>query len=338
MVARLRRRGAILVGTTTLHELAFGVTGINDYAGTPANPRARGCIPGGSSSGSAVAVAEGSARIALGTDTGGSVRIPAALCGVVGFKPTFRSYPTAGVLALAPSLDHVGVLAASVADVCAVHAALGNQLRAQGRPPRIGLISAAMEDANPAIADAIEQLLALAESAGCAVAEVSWPDTQLVVEASTTIMFAQAAHVHRETLSCCPELLGDDVRARLQTGAAVDRTAVAQAERARAAIRIATARAFEGLDCVLGPTVGSFPPTLAAAREPAVGMRLVAGTRLANLVGIAAVSLPLAGAGAPVGLQVMAQTDQLALAAASWIEQLACGVAPHTADRGVDPA
>jgi Asp-tRNA(Asn)/Glu-tRNA(Gln) amidotransferase A subunit family amidase len=323
IVAALRRLGAVVVGTTTLHELAFGVTGVNAYAGTPTNPRAPGCIPGGSSSGSATAVAEGSARIALGTDTGGSVRIPAALCGVVGFKPSYAAYPTDGVLALAPSLDHLGVLAASMGDVCTVHAALGHRLAAPPARPRIGVIRAALEDAQPEVAGVIARLVELAARRGATVVEVAWPEPELVIRSSTTIMFAEAASVHREILERCPELLGDDVRARLDAGAAIGPAALAEAERERAVIRADARRTFEGLDCIVGPTVAVLPPPLAASSDAAVGLRLVANTRLANLVGIPAISLPVGTPGAPVGLQVMAPADDGALAAAAWIEQLA---------------
>ena len=127
VVFQLRSEGAVLIGTTALHEFAFGVTGINHHTGTPINPRAPSGIPGGSSSGSAVAVAQGAARVAIGTDTGGSVRIPAALCGVIGFKPRYGSYSLHGVYPLAVSLDHVGVIARTVGDVETVHAALGHR-------------------------------------------------------------------------------------------------------------------------------------------------------------------------------------------------------------------
>jgi Asp-tRNA(Asn)/Glu-tRNA(Gln) amidotransferase A subunit family amidase len=121
IVAALRSSGAVVVGLAALHELAFGSTGVNEYEGTPRNPFGSGLIPGGSSSGSAVAVATGAASLAIGTDTGGSVRVPAALCGVVGFKPAFGEYSLGGVLPLAPSLDHAGLLGSSVEIVRRAH-------------------------------------------------------------------------------------------------------------------------------------------------------------------------------------------------------------------------
>jgi Asp-tRNA(Asn)/Glu-tRNA(Gln) amidotransferase A subunit family amidase len=321
VVEHLRRLGAVFVGTTTLHELAFGVTGINDYAGTPANPLRIGAIPGGSSSGSALAVAEHSARFALGTDTGGSVRIPAALCGVVGFKPAQGTYSTEGVLPLAPSLDHVGILARSVADVCAVHAACVERVMPLSAPPRVGLVRASFEDAERPVAEALERLLELAARRGCSIVDVALPDPQLVAEASTTIMFFEAALAHRDILESCPELLGRDVRLRLETGAALGAAAVAQAEQARSGVRAAVLAAFDGLDGVLGPTVGCLPPSLERGRDSAIATRLVANTRLANLVGMPAISLPVAS-GIPIGMQIMSTTEVSALATAAWIERL----------------
>ncbi len=321
IVDQLRRRGAVMVGTTTLHELAFGVTGINDYAGTPVNPLVPGAVPGGSSSGSAVAVAEGSARIALGTDTGGSVRIPAALCGVVGFKPAYGSYSKVGVLPLAPSLDHVGVLARSVADVRVVHAALGHPDEAPSAPTRLGLVKSSLEDAEPSVAEAIEQLITRASQRGCVVVELAWPDAERVAQISTTIMFAEAAHVHRGILARCPELLGADVRHRLETGASLSSAVVAEAEAERRLMRSSVLALFDAIDCIVSPTVGLPAPRVEDARESTIAGRLVANTRLANITGVPAISLPVA-ATPTVGLQVIAATDDETLAAAAWIAQL----------------
>jgi Asp-tRNA(Asn)/Glu-tRNA(Gln) amidotransferase A subunit family amidase len=322
VVSELRRAGAVLVGTTALHELAFGVTGVNEYSGTPDNPRRPGCIPGGSSSGSAVAVAEGSARIALGTDTGGSVRIPAALCDVVGFKPSYGAYPIARVLPLAPSLDHVGLHARSIRDLEAPHAVLGGGPLREGGPPRIGVARRELEAAEPGIAARIEGALDLASREGCDLVEIDWPSQDDVFEVSTTIMFAEAAEVHRETLSSSPELLGADVRSRLEAGAAIDRSALTVARRARESLRESVRRSLSEVDCVAGPTVGFFPPTLSeGATDPKLGAKLVANTRLANVVGAPALSVPVPGDGPPAGLQLTSLTEDAVLTAGAWIER-----------------
>ncbi len=220
IVAALLDAGAVLIGLTALHELAFGVTGINSYTGTPANPWGTGLIPGGSSSGSAVAVATGSADVAVGTDTGGSIRIPAALCGVIGYKPPFGRFPTAGVLPLSETLDHVGVLARSVEMVSAVDGLFAPSRQtapatkeASGTPVsrRFGVSRARLAGSETAVANAMEvalERLALDHS----VVEVTLPSSDEVVEVTNTIMFFEAAQ-HYGTQAADPASgLGDDVR------------------------------------------------------------------------------------------------------------------------------
>jgi Asp-tRNA(Asn)/Glu-tRNA(Gln) amidotransferase A subunit family amidase len=338
VVAALRGAGAVLIGLTALHELAFGVTGINAFTGTPANPAAPGCVPGGSSSGSAVAVATGSADIALGTDTGGSIRIPAALCGVVGYKPERGRFPTDGVLALAATLDHVGVLTASVAQAKVVDrlfgpgnaSALGSS-RTPG-PMRLGVHRAHLAESDPAVRDAVAAAidrLATAHS----IVDVSLPATDEVIEVTNTIMFFEAAQIYGPLADDPHSGLGDDVRTRLESGL---RIAPADYERARArarGLRNEVALALALVDAVLEPTVPIAPPTLADA--PGLGPRLVAHTRLANLTGLPAISVPLPGAPHPVGLQFTAiQTEALFRCAAD-VEASVAG-AHSGADVGPD--
>lgn len=317
VVAALRRAGAILVGTTALHEIALGVTGVNAYGGTPENPRAPGCIPGGSSSGSAAAVADGSARVALSTDTGGSGRIPAALCGVVGFKPAHGDYALDGVLPLAPTFDHVGVIARSVEDVCRVHAILARPVPAGGRAPRIGLVRPSLETASAEVAGAVERALAGLAAAGCAVREVEMADDEDVLWASTTVIFAEAAATHAASRERWATHAGADVRARLETGAQLPRRDYEEALRRRVAIARHVDRGLAELDVVLTPTVPIRPPGLAVAHDPALPSRLVANTRLANLTGVPAISLPL---GDGVGLQLMGRAAEPLLADAAWVQ------------------
>ena len=157
----------MVLGSVALHELAFGATGINAL-GTPDNPRLPGHIPGGSSSGSGVAVADGSARLTLGTDTGGSTRVPAALCAVVGFKPSHGTYSVEGLLPLAPSMDHVGLMAANVDDVARAHAVLAAPDGAHGGGRTLGLIRRQVEDADPEVGVAIDRRCARSRRAATA--------------------------------------------------------------------------------------------------------------------------------------------------------------------------
>lgn len=320
VVARLRRLGAIIIGTTTLHELAFGVTGVNGHAGTPCNPADPASIPGGSSSGSAAAVADGSARLALGTDTGGSVRIPAAFCGVVGFKPAYDSLSRHGVFPLAPSLDHVGLLSRSVDDVALACAALGRTYSEPRAPRAIGVARLELESADPGVASRMELALRILSRRGCRVREVAWPGADSTMAPTTAIMFAEAAAVHSKTLSRFPERFGADVRKRLEIGLALPAAAYAGAVQRRAELHARINSILGDVDCVVGPTVGLFPPPLTAAHDPKLPARLVANTRLANLVGTPALSIPLPPPGPPAGLQITALEDSTALAVGAWVE------------------
>jgi len=212
VVDALRRAGARLVGKTALHEFAFGATGVNDHEGTPRNPHDPTRIPGGSSSGSGVAVAEGSAAAALGSDSGGSVRIPAALCGVVGVKPSYGLLPVAGVFPLAPSLDHVGVLAA---DVASAHAALAAMapLGEAPSPRRIGVDRRALSESTREVRDAIEHALRALE---LPLVDVTLPEPDEVVAATSAILYAEALRVHRESFAAAPDRYGPGMHERLR--------------------------------------------------------------------------------------------------------------------------
>ncbi len=324
VVADLRAAGATLVGTTALHELAIGVTGINAGKGTPRNPLDPARVPGGSSSGSAVAVATGAADLAVGTDTGGSVRIPAALCGVVGFKPTHGRLSTAGVHPLAPTLDHVGLLARRVTDVA--HAARVLGIAAPAPPTglralRLGYVPRELEEADPEVAAAIAGALDRLSHAGATLVEAEPADAGLVFATSTTLLLAEAAAVHAADLAEVPERFGADVAARFRAGLALPAVALAAAHAARRALITTTRARLHGLDALVGPTVGVRAPLLAALADPAdaaaAGARLVAHTRLANVCGLPAISLPAAPG---VGLQLLAADDGALLAHATAVE------------------
>jgi Asp-tRNA(Asn)/Glu-tRNA(Gln) amidotransferase A subunit family amidase len=324
VVTALRQAGAVVAGTVALHELAFGVTGVNDQVGFPPNPHDPDRIPGGSSSGSAVVVATGACDLALGTDTGGSVRIPAALCGVVGFKPSRGCYPLDGVLPLAPTLDHVGLLARQVGDLAAAHTVL-TQDRIVPRPPnRIGVDRIAMETASQPVATVVDAALRALADAGCELHEVRWPDPEAVFHASTTIMTAEAGATHRDLVnSPARDLLGADVRARLRAdvesrfgpGPATSEADLDAARAEQARIEEETRTVLRSVDVVVAPTVPVLAPTIRAAREDrSLPATLVTNTRLANLTGVPALTLPLAGAELPVGLQLTSATADQVLA------------------------
>jgi Asp-tRNA(Asn)/Glu-tRNA(Gln) amidotransferase A subunit family amidase len=319
VVGRLLGQGARLVGATRLHELAFGVTGINRFEGTAPNPLDRDRIPGGSSSGSAAAIGMGLADVALATDTGGSARVPAALCGVVGYKAS-RRLPAEGVLPLAPSLDHLGWCTASAADARRVAVALGLAgldpvLDDRDRMMNVGVISDAAEPALQApFRAALERLLV----AGWRVRELDWPHADLVFAVTTTIMFAEAARVYPVADQT---MIGPDVRLRLERGLTVSESAYGAAEALRGDLARSFSQLLDRVDVVASPTV-PIPPSLLAEAEGqglALGAALVRHTRLDNLTGRPAITLPLDG-GRGGGLHLSARTDAGLLAAAVAIE------------------
>jgi amidase len=211
-LAGARAAGARIVGKTNLHELCFGASGVNPWYGTPENPLDARHVPGGSSSGSAVAVATGEADVAYGTDTAGSIRNPAAHCGVVGLKTTYGRIPLGGVWPLAPSMDTVGPLATTVAGVETGMALLEpGFVRAAEPPGRIGRFRLA--GAEPAIDRAVDRALA---GCGVEVVEVDLPGWIAAADAAVTVLFAEALEVDRWVADGHLDRISADVRARFE--------------------------------------------------------------------------------------------------------------------------
>ena len=323
IVQRLEALGAVAMGTVVLHEFAFGVTGVNPFAGTAVNPAAPDRITGGSSSGSAAAVANGSARIAIGTDTGGSIRGPASFCGVVGFKPSFGLYPSAGVFPLSGTLDHVGLFAANVRDIALTHEALGYATAEPQLPSRVGVARADVAAADPDVQELVEVALDRLRAAGCEVIDISLPDAEKAFVTSTAIMFSEAAAIHEVSLASHGDRYGDDIKARLQLGANLTSIEVATAHEYRRQLISEVSQTLAGVDVIVGPTTPMAAPPIASASDPALPPRIVANTRLGNVVGLPAASLPLpAGEGPPVGLQLLDAADDTLLAHAAAVEAL----------------
>lgn len=320
IVQMLESAGAVNVGSVTLHEFAFGVTGVNAFAGTAPNPAAPGHMPGGSSSGSASAVADGSARVAIGTDTGGSVRIPASFCGVVGFKPSYGRYPSAGVFPLSGTLDHVGLFAADMADLTVVHQALGYPIEAPQLPARIGIARADIEAADDEVQALVEAAIQALSAAGCEVHDVTWPDAEKAFVTSTTIMFSEAAAIHQSSLAAHADRYGADIRSRLELGAELTAVQVAIAHEYRRQLIAQVEATLAQVDVIIGPTTPMTAPPLTQAQDPTLAPRIVANTRLANVLGLPAVSLPLPSTTAPVGLQLLGLTDPVLLSHSAAIE------------------
>lgn len=326
-VARLREAGAVLLGKTHTHELAYGVT-------TPAtrNPWSLEHVTGGSSGGSAAAVAASECAIALGTDTAGSIRIPAACCGVAGLKPTYGRISRNGVMPLAPSLDTAGPLGRSVRDLALALIVLA------GHDPRdpacadvpledyFGGLDGGVAGLTLGVAGghfsssldsdveaAVREAAATLAGAGAVICDVELPLAEHGAATAFAICLPEAAAVHAVVLQECPDALGNEVRTYLELGALRPPAEHARALRVRAAIRRAWRTAFAGLDAVIAPTL---PATAVRADRDLVSLPdgdtpvVAAYLRLCaavSVAGLPALSLPCGfdRSGLPIGLQLI---------------------------------
>ncbi|SFK26118.1 amidase [Celeribacter neptunius] len=307
VVQNLLDAGAEITGKTTLHELAFGVSGINDHAGTAVNAKFPDLIPGGSSSGSAAAVAEGSARIALGTDTGGSVRIPAACCGVYGLKPTFGRVSRKGVMPDATSLDCVGPFANSIEDLEWAMSAIDPTFTPERvESARIGYLPG---QATPEIDAMVRAAL---EHEGTRVEEVTLPSFLAAFEAGVAIINAEnwaALGSIQATGKVSP-----DVGDRIYAARLVTPEEVATSEEIRSRITAEIDALFTKVDVIALPTLSQAPPTLTRARTDPTAVAVTRNVRAFNLSGHPALAMPLGALNdAPVSLQLVGPKQRDAL-------------------------
>ncbi len=304
VVQALLAAGCRIVGKTNMHELAYGVTGVNRCCGTPVNPRAPGRVPGGSSSGSAVAVAAGLVDFALGNDTGGSIRIPAACCGVYGLKPSFGRVNRTGVLPARSTLDCVGPLARELAMIERAMTMIDVSFRQQETPARAAVGWLELQP-QPPMGAAVHAALLRAD---LAVRRVSLPSFTAAYGAALTLVAAETAAAFGY-LSECPEL-GADVRARLHAAGNISPAEVAAAESIRSVFRMELDTVLAELDALALPTLPDAPLTLAAAGDAAAALRLSECVRQFNLSGHPAITLPLDVEGLPAGLQLVGRSGE----------------------------
>lgn len=319
VVDRLLAAGYRIVGKTNLHELAFGMTGINKWTGTPLNHKFPAYVPGGSSSGSAVAVAAGLADVALGTDTGGSVRVPAACCGVYGFKPTFGRISRKGVMPEHTTLDCVGPFAADmdalITCMRAIDASFGALPDIAG--VRIGLVDVAASSVVRRATDAALELSAFP------VARVELSEFSVAYDAGLVI-------INAETWVACEPLMasgkvGDDIAARLRTASKTTPAEVAAANRVRDAFTLQVDAALKHFPVLALPSLPDEPPLLDFGADTSKLLGISSLVRPFNLSGHPAIAVPLTTrAGFPISLQ---------LVAAKGHDELLCAVARELAHR-----
>ena len=342
VVEQLRGAGAVIFGKTNLHEFAYGVTNANPWWGVARNPHDPQRSPGGSSGGSAIAAAAGLASAAIGSDTGGSIRIPAALCGCVGLKPTYGAIPLAGAIPLGWSLDHAGPLTRTVDDAGVLFDVLSRtttwqtaRRRGRGtlRQARVGVVRGPLvTQAEGPITRQLEKLASGLSRQGMRVRSIEVPDLKWTVATQLVTLRAEAATVHARWLRARPRAYGLDVRVRLQLGALVSASDYLLAQRMRSRIGEALREVFTQVDLLVLPTTPITAPIIGERRvrwrgeEEPVDGALVRLTAPFNLTGLPALSVPFGSRqGLPIGMQVVGRWNDEArvLALGRLIESLA---------------
>jgi aspartyl-tRNA(Asn)/glutamyl-tRNA(Gln) amidotransferase subunit A len=316
-VLRLEAAGYANVGKTNLHEFAYGVTSQNPHFGTVPNPVAPDRVAGGSSGGSAAAVAAGLADVALGSDSGGSIRIPSGWCGLVGFKPTFDVVPLEGCFPLAPSFDHAGPIARSVAGCVTMMEALVPGFRAEREVSLDGLeVAVAWTDlADPLVRERVEAAAALFPRAR----RIEFP----LDHGAGALFMREAADVHRGLFPERADDYGDNVRTKLERCLAVTESEVEGARRAREEHHGKAERALGGADLLLTPTLAFVAPP-ADVVELEIRVRTIQFTIPFNSLGWPALAVPCGPAedGLPASVQLVGRPgmDGLVLAAGEALE------------------
>jgi aspartyl-tRNA(Asn)/glutamyl-tRNA(Gln) amidotransferase subunit A len=315
VVKRIRAHGAVIVGKTNLHEFAYGVTSINPHYGNVLNPHDSSRVAGGSSGGSAVAVATGMCDWAIGSDTGGSIRIPAALCGVVGFKPELGSIPTEGVIPLSRSLDTLGPMGRDVATVTRAYYDMSGEAPEPvpaGWKPRLGVPTGWVGGLDPDVLNAWR-------FASQGIPQVDFVERMPLFRDGLTILMVEASAYHGRRLKEHPEKFGADVVEHLRRGNEISPRDYAHAVGTAPLLRVGARSAMRDLDALVLPTTAIVAPPVDGGNE--VREPLARFTRPFNMSGQPVVSLPVpVKSGLPVGVQVIGRTNALALAAAAWLE------------------
>jgi aspartyl-tRNA(Asn)/glutamyl-tRNA(Gln) amidotransferase subunit A len=321
IVVRLRQAGAIIIAKTNMTEFAFSGIGANPHFGTPGNPRDRRRVPGGSSAGAPVAVADDMCEISIGTDTGGSVRIPAALCGLVGFKPSRQRVPTDGAFPLSKTLDSIGPIARTAADCAKADAILAGEEFRLIQPIaieelRFGIATGLpLDRLDDVVASAFKTAIADLEAAGIRLSEEELPllADWVAVNERGGVLAPEACAIHRERLLRRAADFDPNVRVRIERGCAIGEADYLDMMRERTRLVAAMDARLAALDALIMPTTAIVAPTIAEVADPKVfavrNAALLRNTSLVNFFDLCAISLPLP-ATLPVGLMLVARNSR----------------------------
>ena len=323
IVTKLEQAAAISLGKTNLHELCYGITSTNPHFGAVRNPWDPERIPGGSSGGSAAAVAAGLVFAATGTDTGGSIRVPASFCGVVGLKPTYGTISRKGCLPLGITLDHIGPIARTVRDTAAMFSAMGGNAGALEYPDLRGLRVGVPENyffdrVAPEVRESVRRSIQTIAGLGADVREVPIEGIEELNTLGREILSAEAASLWKQQLVARPKDFGDDVRGALERGCRIPAADYLEAQRVRRKIARQLANFWNGLDCVITPATPTTAPRIGDQVIEIGGVQedvRAGSTRLVrpfNVLGWPALAMPCgaSGAGLPIGVQLVAAPNQ----------------------------
>jgi Asp-tRNA(Asn)/Glu-tRNA(Gln) amidotransferase A subunit family amidase len=314
VIRRIREAGCGVVGKTNMHEFAFGVTNVNPHFGNALNPYDHDRVSGGSSGGSAVAVAAGMCDWAIGSDTGGSIRIPSSLCGVVGFKPAFGSIDVTGVVPLSHSLDTLGPMATDVSTAAQTYSWMSGEEIGVQRPaaPRLGVPAGWIDRLD-------EQTGRAWALVSASLQQVEFPEREQLHQTGLSILLYEAAAYHRKWAAEVPEKYGADVLRLIRLGEAVAESDYEAALRRRSVLEEAAKHAMRDIDALVLPATAIVAPLVDAgfeAREP-----LSRFTRPFNTTYQPVAVVPVPGRDLPVGIQVVGHTNEGTLRAARWLER-----------------